>query len=132
MGTGDLKALARDLAEAERPLLERYEHIARATPDGVARRLAQLMARAQRFQLATLDLILADRVPDAFLYFGVITHRDVKVRGGPSARAEVLRTVDTGLQVIVKAAEGNWMLVQLPDGSSGWVFKDYVRSELEA
>lgn len=126
----DLRALAAELATAERPLAEAYERIARAAPDGVLRRLAEHMARAQRFQLATLDLVLSDRVPDAFLCFGRITHEDVKVRSAPSPRAEVLRTCGRGAAVIVKEARGNWQHVQFSDGASGWVFKDYVRCEL--
>lgn len=132
MAAGDIKQLAAELAGTERQLLEVYEHISRTAQEGVVRRLAERMARAQRFQLATLELILSDRIPDAFLCFGRVTHDDVKVRSGPSPRADLVRTVNAGLQVIVKEVRGNWTHVQFPDGASGWIFKDYVRCEFEA
>lgn len=130
MGTGEIRSLAVQLAATERPLLDDYERIARSAPAGTLRRLAEQMARAQRFQLATLELILADRVPESFVCFGRVTHDDVKVRAGPSPRAELVRTVGAGLDVIVMESSGNWLRVQLPDGVAGWVFKDYVRCEL--
>ncbi|MEX2355918.1 MAG: SH3 domain-containing protein [Thermaerobacterales bacterium] len=126
----DMKERVSEMLDGERPLLDTYQSIARQAASDIERRLAEQMIKAQRFQISTLELILEGRVPEQFHCFGAVTHEDVSVRGGPSPRQDTVRRIDRGLPVIVKEYQGNWAHIQLPDGESGWVFRDYVQCEL--
>lgn len=126
----ELQSMAADLKAAEEPRLAEYDDLTRRATTETERRLAEQMVRAQRFQLAALDLVAEGMVPDQFHCFGVITHDDVKVREGPTPRQPEVRQLHQGIPVVVEQYEGNWACIQMPDGEKGWVFKDYVRCEL--
>lgn len=126
MAVSDLQSLVATLVEQETALASAYEEIVRLASGKTERELAVEMQRAQAFQLATLQLIAEGRVPDVFHCFGHVTHDQVNVRAGPSAKQPKLKSVRRDERVIVMRFEGNWAQIQLPDGSSGWVFKDYV------
>ncbi|MFS8570361.1 MAG: SH3 domain-containing protein [Thermaerobacter sp.] len=125
----DLMDLVNEIQAREAPLAELYGQVERAVSNPTARQLALQMLRAQRFQLATLDLLAKDQVPEKFHCFGRITHDDVNLRSGPSAREPRTGTLQRGTMVIVQEFQGNWAHVQVSGGKSGWIFKDYVRCE---
>jgi uncharacterized protein YgiM (DUF1202 family) len=118
------------LLEIEEPLLGAYDRLVRQATGRGEKELARRMHQSQRFQISTLRVLVEGKVPDKFLYFGVITHNDVNIREASAARSRCLAQVSAGTPVIVKEVQGNWIAVQLPDGRSGWVFKDYIRREL--
>lgn len=125
-----LKELAFELHQQEQSLLEKYDQVLRATSGGTEQQLAQEIWKAQNFQLSILELIEKDLVPEKFLSFGTITAEDVNVRSGPSAKQEKIHVLQQNVRVIVMEFEGNWAHIQMPDGRTGWVFKDYVRTDL--
>lgn len=124
-----LKELATGLYRQEIALVEEYEKIVAAATGNTEKQLAEEVLKAQRFQLSTLELIEKDLVPEKFLSFGTIISDEVNVRRGPSAKQEKIRVLDQNVRVIVMEFEGNWAHIQLPDGETGWVFKDYVRTD---
>ncbi|HEX6988590.1 MAG TPA: SH3 domain-containing protein [Bacillota bacterium] len=124
-----LQEMVAAIQAREAPLLELYQQIERTVSSATARQLAVQMIRSQRFQLATLDLLASGQVPEKFHCFGRITHDDVNVRSGPSARESRTATLHQGTFVIVKELQGNWAHLQWSNGKSGWIFKDYVRCE---
>lgn len=125
----ELQDIIASIRSQEQALTELYERIERAASNPTARLLAGQMVRAQRFQVSALEILEEDRVPERFHCFGSVTHDDVNVRSGPSAQETKINSLQQGVPVIVKEFAGNWAHLQLPDGSSGWVFKDYVRCE---
>jgi len=60
----DLMDLVNEIQAREAPLAELYGQVERAVSNPTARQLALQMLRAQRFQLATLDLLAKDQVPE--------------------------------------------------------------------
>lgn len=124
-----LSELVSEIQAREAPLEELYSQVERTVTNPTARQLALQMLRAQRFQMATLNLLANDQVPEKFHCFGRVTHDDVNVRSGPSAREARTGTLQRGTLVIVKEMQGNWAHLQLAGGTSGWIFKDYVRCE---
>lgn len=126
----ELNELASELHEQEQEMLGKYERILNAAVGSTEKQLAQEILKAQHFQLSTLELIEKDLVPQKFLSFGTITSDDVNVRSGPSARQEKIRVLQQNVRVIVMEVEGNWAHVQMADGETGWIFKDYVRTDL--
>jgi uncharacterized protein YgiM (DUF1202 family) len=120
----------RQLLDTEEPLLQLYDRLVRGAVGRGEKELTRRMLQSQRFQISTLKVLVEGRIPDKFLYFGVITHDEVNVRENAAARSRSLALVGPGTPVIAQELSGNWVSVQLPDGRSGWVFKDYVRREL--
>jgi len=118
------------LLDTEEPLLQWYERLVRSAVGKGEKELTRRMLQSQRFQISTLKVLVEGKIPDKFLYFGVITHGEVNVRESAAARSRSLALADPGTPVIAKETSGNWVNIQLPDGASGWVFKDYVRREL--
>lgn len=124
-----LAELVAEIRAREQPLVDLYGQVERTVTSPTARQLAVQMLRSQRFQLATLELLASDQVPEKFYCFGRITHNDVNVRSGPSAREPRTAVLQQGTMVIVMEMQGNWAHLQLTGGKSGWIFKDYVRCE---
>ncbi|MEW6524090.1 MAG: SH3 domain-containing protein [Bacillota bacterium] len=118
------------LLEIEEPLLQLYDRLVRSASGRGEKELTRRMLQSQRFQISTLKVLVEGKIPDKFLYFGVITHNEVNVRESAAARSRSLTLVNPGTPVIAKENQGNWVCIQLPDGRSGWVFKDYIRREL--
>ena len=58
----------------------------------------------------------------------------LNVRAGPSAETELLGQVKEGetLPVLERSGAGDWLRVQLPGGTEGWVAAQYVRVETAA
>ncbi|HEY8450342.1 MAG TPA: SH3 domain-containing protein [Bacillota bacterium] len=124
-----LRDVAAQFQQQERSLLDAYERILRAASTPTERQLAEQILRAQEFQLSTLELLEKNLVPEKFHSFGVINNVDVNVRSGPSARHERVRVLQPDVRVIVMEFSGNWAHIQLSDGTRGWIFKDYVRTD---
>jgi len=121
--------LVQAIRAGEEPLVELYEEMGQAAGSGVRRQLAGQMLSYQRFQMACIDL-LEGEVPDSFECFGQITDDDVNVREGAGPRHRLLARLSRGTPVIVMKREGNWIQIQMSDGSQGYAFKDYVESRL--
>jgi len=58
---------------------------------------------------------------------GVVAGNGVNLREKPSMQAKVLDQIDRFTKVTVKARNGQWYNVVLPNGEEGWVFYQYVR-----
>ena len=51
----------------------------------------------------------------------------LNLRSGPNKRHPVQQTLRKGTELAVKAVVDNWYFVELKDGSTGWVMKQYTR-----
>ncbi|MDQ7794973.1 MAG: SH3 domain-containing protein [bacterium] len=125
-----VKELAREIREGEDPLLASYEALMAAATTPSEKKLARIVHAYQRFQIKSLDLFERE-VPEKFLAFAVITQSEVNLREGPGPREQVARQLDKGTPVILMEYAGFWARVQLGDGGTGYVFKDYVRAEAQ-
>jgi len=125
-----VKELAREIRQGEEPLLSSYEALMAAATTPGEKKLARIVHAYQRFQLRSLDLF-EKQVPDKFLAFAVITQNAVNLRQGPGPRERVIRQLDRGAFVILQEYVGFWAHVGLGDGTTGYVFKDYVRPEAQ-
>ncbi|MCL4862961.1 MAG: SH3 domain-containing protein, partial [Caldilineaceae bacterium] len=58
----------------------------------------------------------------------IVTASALNVRSGPAVNFSILRTVPdrTGVTVLGQNAAGDWLYVQLADGSQGWVARAYT------
>ena len=125
----NLKELAEKIKEQEQPLLDLYRDMSNAAISNVEKQLANDMLTNQEFQLASLELLKGD-VPEKFHCFGMVTHSDVNVREGPGSEYNKTKSVDKNTPVIIQELLGFWTHVQLPDGTDGYIFKDYVQCHL--
>ncbi|MDI3269509.1 MAG: SH3 domain-containing protein [Bacillota bacterium] len=123
-----VRDLAAALRQEEEPLLRRYEELASAAGTTIERELVQHLMESQEFQLAFLELLLHP-LPDTFHCFAKISDEDVKLRDGPGAGHGVVGVLRYGTPCLWIDAVGLWVQVQLPSGSRGYVFKDYVTCE---
>ena len=57
----------------------------------------------------------------------VVTSDSVDANSGPGGAASVLFTLHQGTSVRQLGTEGDWVLVALPNGLSGWVQTDAVQ-----
>jgi hypothetical protein len=56
----------------------------------------------------------------------LIRSKRVNLRAGPSTGERVLSVLEAGTPVITQANEGDWMLVQVTGGPSGWIHRRLV------
>ena len=125
-----VKDLARELRAGEEPLLSSYEALLAGATTPAEQKLARIIHAYQRFQLKSLDLLQGD-VPEKFQAFAAIVQDGVNLRRGPGPREPVERQLDRGTPVILMEPAGFWAHVRLGDGTTGYVFRDYVRGELQ-
>ena len=59
----------------------------------------------------------------------VIDEFEVTMRTGPSVENKIIAMLPTGTKLQVIEEKGDWVLVQSPTGSEGWVLKRYVSVE---
>jgi SH3-like domain-containing protein len=59
---------------------------------------------------------------------GTIIDDEVNFRDAPSPSGSLVAVLSRGTPVILTERRGNWVGLQLYDGKSGWVFRDYVRA----
>lgn len=57
---------------------------------------------------------------------GVVIAKDVNVRSGADATSSVIGTLALGEYVQILDSEDDWYLIQLNNGSQGWVYNDLV------
>jgi general secretion pathway protein A len=73
----------------------------------------------------------SDELPDnnANLNFAYVDVPVLNVRNSPNVTAERVGIIRFGQRVIIKEEINEWSLIEIADGQSGWVFKQYLRSE---
>lgn len=124
-----IEEVAERIAQHGRELLNLYDQLRdQATLESEKALIKELESR-YRFVLTCLDF-LRKPLPPKFDSLGVVIDDDVNVRKGPSGKTEIAKKVDRGLPVIVLGTEGNWVHVQLPDGTLGCIFKGYVSTRV--
>jgi Bacterial SH3 domain len=86
--------------------------------------------RSQRVAESLLhEADLVERTDDA----RIIHARRVNLRAGPSTNTSVLSVLEAGTPVFPRAQEGEWMLMQVIGGPTGWIHRNLVsRQVLEA
>jgi uncharacterized protein YgiM (DUF1202 family) len=126
-----LAQVAKALLEAEEPLRALYRELRAAAVTRVEQELAAHLEAAQAAQVSYLQL-MCDELPVKFLGLGTITSQAVKLREKPGGSQPVVAELAAGTPVIVMDWQGYWAQVQLPGGRRGFVFRDYVRTELGA
>lgn len=119
-----------ELLEQERETLRRYSEILGYISGKTERELLERVINQKRFEIETLNLLCTGKVPERFMAFGTISEDDVNFRDSPSPSSVVLTTLKRGTPVILTERRGNWIGVQLYDGRSGWVFKDYIKPSI--
>lgn len=60
--------------------------------------------------------------PPAF----VVTVEALNVRAAPSANSAIIGKAGRGTEFVPSQTSGQWYGVQMSDGSTGWVHRDYV------
>jgi hypothetical protein len=60
----------------------------------------------------------------------VVRARRVNLRAGPSMEQRVLAVLDAGMPVIPQTVEGDWTLVQVSGGPTGWIHRSLLGSRL--
>ncbi len=118
--------LVREILEGERPLLDLYDKLRQEATQEPHKAIIEQILEQRRFQLNCLAF-LETRLPAEFKCLGIVTEMEVNVRKGPSGRTQLLTKVDKGTALIVMDYQGNWVHVQLSDGTVGYIFKAYVR-----
>ncbi len=117
-----------ELLEREENAKKQYQALMARTSGGIGRQLLEKILAQKMFEIETLRLLNSGKMPDRFLGFGTVVDDDVNFRESPSPQAYVLGTLNRGMPVILTEKKGNWIGIQLYDGKTGWVFRDYVRS----
>jgi len=110
----------------EQQAIEQYNALLRKSQGSTERKLIERILVQKKFEIETLKLLSSGKVPDRFLAFGTITDTEVNFRAAPSPSSNVLAVLDRGTLVILTERRGNWVGIQLYDGTAGWVFRDYV------
>ena len=123
-----LKEILKELLEQETKARDRYADLMGSAGSATARELLGTILNQKKFEIETLKLLASGKVPDRFLGFGTVIEDEVNFRDAPSPQGSIVRTLSRGTPVILTDKRGNWVGLQLYDGRSGWVFKDYVRA----
>lgn len=64
-----------------------------------------------------------EAVPPPTFY---VTAEGLNVRGSPSANSAVIGKATRGTEFVPSRTSGQWYGVQMSDGTTGWLHKDYV------
>ncbi|MBN2644389.1 MAG: SH3 domain-containing protein [Desulfuromonadaceae bacterium] len=70
-------------------------------------------------------------VPSQSLGEAVVTVEVLNVRSGPSRLQPVVEHVAQGDALIILGSAPDWYYVRLPNGSFGWVWADFIRTDLK-
>jgi len=116
------------LMEQEEDAIKQYKVLLGRSQGSTVRELIERVLAQKQFELETLKLLRTGNVPERFISFGSIIDDEVNFRESPSPSANVITVLQRGTPVILTERRGNWIGIQLYDGRSGWVFRDYVRS----
>jgi len=117
-----------ELLEQEEQAREKYQGLMCKVSGSTERQLIERILSQKRFEIETLRLLKTGKIPSRFLGFGMVVDDEVNFREAPSPASLVISQLDRGTPVILTERRGNWVGIQLYDGQTGWVFKDYVRS----
>ena len=65
--------------------------------------------------------------------FAVVLENNTEILGGPADGYTFIAIVSEGFQlnVIGQSEDGNWLIVEFPEGVTGWVSKDRVKFDFE-
>lgn len=120
--------VVKELLEQEQRARERYADLMSNAAGATERELIERILVQKKFEIETLKLLASGKVPSRFNGFGTIMENEVNFRESPTPQAAVQKTLARGTPVILTDRRGNWVEIQLYDGESGWVFRDYVRN----
>jgi len=123
-----VEEILRELLDQETKARDKYAELLGSVRTATARELLSTILNQKKFEIETLRLLASGKVPDRFLGFGTVVENDVNFRDAPSPQGNILKSLSRGTPVILTDRRGNWVGLQLYDGQSGWVFKDYVRA----
>ena len=123
-----MEEILRELLDQETKARDKYAELLGSVRTATARELLSTILNQKKFEIETLRLLASGKVPDRFLGFGTVVENDVNFRDAPSPQGNILKSLSRGTPVILTDRRGNWVGLQLYDGQSGWVFKDYVRA----
>lgn len=123
-----MEEMVSQLIEQEERAVEQYKSLLSAYSGATIRELIEKILNQKKFELETLKLLQTGAIPDRFIAFGSIIDDSVNFRESPSPSGSIISVLERGTPVILEERRGNWVRIQLYDGRSGWVFKDYVRS----
>lgn len=87
---------------------------------------------SQKFLRTILTIVCAVSLPVSAAWAASsvqVTVDKLNVRSGPSLQDRVIITLPNKTVLPVVAAQNDWIKVQLPNGTSGWVAKSYVTSQ---
>lgn len=117
-----------ELLEQEEQAKEKYSNLISRMSGSTERQLIERILSQKRFEIETLKLLKTGKIPARFIGFGFVVDDEVNFREAPSPASLVISELGRGTPVILTERRGNWAGIQLYDGQTGWVFKDYVRS----
>ncbi|HHY76037.1 MAG TPA: SH3 domain-containing protein [Firmicutes bacterium] len=117
-----------ELLEQEQKARDKYSELLAEARTATEKELIQRIITQKRFEIETLKLLSTGKVPSRFIGFGTVIDDEVNFREAPSPQALVQSKLSRGTPVIITDRRGNWVGIQLYDGKTGWVFKDYVRA----
>jgi len=122
-----MEEIVKELLEQEIRARERYADLMAESKSATERELIERILVQKKFEIETLKMLASGNVPARFIGFGAVTDDDVNFRDAPSPQATVTRALSRGTPVILTDRRGNWVGLQLYDGTIGWVFRDYIR-----
>jgi SH3-like domain-containing protein len=117
-----------ELLEQEEQAKDKYSNLIGRMSSNTERQLIERILSQKRFEIETLKLLKTGKTPSRFIGFGMVVDDEVNFREAPSPASLVISELGRGTPVILTERRGNWAGIQLYDGQTGWVFKDYVRS----
>ncbi len=123
-----MEEILTELIEQEKQAVEKYKGLVRTARSSTERDLLDRILAQKKFEIETLKLLCSGNVPDRFMAFGSIIEDQVNFRESPHPSATLTAVLNRGTPVILTERRGNWVGLQLYDGKSGWVFRDYVRA----
>ncbi len=123
-----IKDVAQNLLSTEGPLLQGYKDLRGAAVTRAEQALSAAVQDAQLAQVSYLQL-LCEELPPQFVGVGSITSDAVKLREGPGGSHPQRGELRAGTPVLVIEWNGYWAQVQVPGGTRGYVFRDYVRTD---
>ncbi len=123
-----MEEIIAELLEQEELSKDKYAELAARMSGGTERQLVGKILSQKKFEIETLKLLKSGKIPARFLGFGTVQDDKVNFREAPTPASLVISELGRGTPVILTERRGNWAGVQLYDGQTGWVFKDYVKS----
>ncbi|HBE78886.1 MAG TPA: glycoside hydrolase [Firmicutes bacterium] len=75
------------------------------------------------------SLMTAAAAYGAELQPGIIKGDNVNLRSGPGLDDHIISVLQPGLAVTVVDESAAWFMVQLPDGQTGWVYRQFIQTD---